>query len=109
VSRDGEDLKLWQSVDDTVSICWFNSLLDPVRFERQDEQGYVLMSATFGKPVDIGVTRLPTHLTVEVPASNQRIDIELRDPEVNPDLAENLFALRTPAGVKEIDIDGVTN
>jgi outer membrane lipoprotein-sorting protein len=109
VSRDGEDLKLWQSVDDTVSICWFNALLDPLRFERQDEEGHVLMRATFGEPVEIGATRLPTHLTLEVPASDQRIDIGLRDLEVNPDLAENLFALRTPAGVKEIDIDEVAH
>jgi outer membrane lipoprotein-sorting protein len=109
VSRDGENLKLWQSADDTVSICWFNALLDPVRFERHDEEGNVVMRATFGEPLEIGASRLPTHLTLEVPASDQRIDIELRDPEVNPDLGENLFALRTPAGVKEIDIDEVPN
>jgi hypothetical protein len=69
----------------------------------------VLMRATFGEPVGSDANRVPTHLTIEVPASNQRIDIELREPEVNPDLNENVFALRTPAGVKEIDIDEVTN
>jgi outer membrane lipoprotein-sorting protein len=109
VSRDGEDLKLWQDLDDRVSTYWFNALLDPVRFERQDEEGNVLLSATFGDPVQIGAIRLPTHLTFEVPASDQRIDIELRDPEVNPDLPDNLFVLRTPSGVKEVDIDEVTN
>jgi outer membrane lipoprotein-sorting protein len=109
VSRDGDDVKLWQDRDNQVSTYWFNALLDPVRFERQDNQGHVLLSATFGDSVQIGTVRLPTHLTLDVPVSEQRIDIELRDPEINPELPHNLFVLATPAGVTEVDIDEVTN
>jgi outer membrane lipoprotein-sorting protein len=67
------------------------------------------VGAAFSEPADIGGVRLATRLTVEVPASGQRIDIELRDPEVNPDLAESLFVLPTPPGVTEVDIDQVAN
>jgi len=108
-SRDGENTKIWQSLNGIVTACWFNDSLDPVRFELQDESGYVLVDATFGGYEEIGGIRMPARLTLEIPATSQRIDIELRDREPNPELADGLFELQPPPGVKEIDIDRVPN
>ena len=51
---------------------------------------------------------MPTRLGLELSAGQQRIDITLRDPEVNPTLTDALFALETPDGSKEIHLDGGT-
>jgi hypothetical protein len=51
--------------------------------------------------------RLPTLLDLELPPSRERIEIMLRDPEVNPVLARSVFALETPPGSREVDLDRV--
>ena len=50
--------------------------------------------------------RVPTQLGIELPPSQRRIDIALSETEVNPVLADAVFALETPAGSKEVDLDG---
>ena len=109
VSRDGGLLKLWQGTDEAVGVVWFDSALDPVRYERQDRQGYVTLRATFGGITAVEGIRLPTRLTVELPLSQQRVDIELREPELNPHLSNELFLLQTPPGSREIELDGEVN
>jgi hypothetical protein len=44
---------------------------------------------------------------LELPPSRERIEITLRDPEVNPVLARSVFALETPPGSREVDLDRV--
>ena len=44
----------------------------------------------------VGGVRLPAHISLELPPSGRRIDIDLRDPEVNPPLSNEIFALQTP-------------
>jgi hypothetical protein len=46
-------------------------------------------------------------LNLELPASRERFEITFRDPEVNPVLARSMFALETPSGSREIDLDRV--
>jgi len=108
-SEEGDEFELWQSVDDEVFVSWFSPLMDPVRYESRDNEGYVLVRATFGDFTRVQGIRLATHLTVEIPPSSRRVEMELREPEVNPDLPDRLFALQTPPGTTEVDIDRVLN
>lgn len=109
VSRDAGYTKLWQVDGDDVRVAWFGAALDPVQYEEQDTEGHVLVRATFGAYAEIDGVRLPTQLSVEVPPSQRGVDLEFREPEVNPSLADALFALETPPGSREIDLDQVVN
>ncbi len=107
VSRDDGHLQLWQADDGDVQVTWFGPGLEPVRYERRDGEGRVLLRATFGEYTEVGGVRVPTQLVFELPRSQRRIDIALRDPEVNPELSDAVFALRTPPGSVDVDLDQV--
>lgn len=105
VSEEDGQIKFWQSSASRVSVCWFNGQLDPLRFERQDDEGRVLMSATFRSRKEIAGRWLPTEVSIELPPSGQRIEIALQEAELNPALEEALFEIQAPPGVTEVDID----
>ena len=65
----------------------------------------VLLRATFGEYATIDGQRVPTQLGIELPPSQRRIEIALSETEVNPPLADAVFALETPAGSKVVDMD----
>jgi len=109
VSREDGQIKLWQHAGDDVQARWFTTTLDLARYEQQDEQGHVLLRATYTQYADVDGIRLPTQLRLELPATQRRVDIEFREPEVNPILADALFALETPPGSKEINLDQAVN
>lgn len=109
VSRDGIDVQLRQDGGTSARVLWFDAQLDPIRYEQHDANGRVLLRAEFGTYIDAGGVRLPTRLSLQTPAAQRRVDIELREPEVNPALAEALFALDTPRGSREVDLDQVVN
>jgi hypothetical protein len=46
-----------------------------------------------------------TQLGIELPPAGRRIDITLSETEVNPVLGAAIFALETPAGSREVDLD----
>ena len=54
---------------------------------------------------DFNGVRLPLQLSLETPATQRRVDIELREPEINPALDAMLFALDTPRGSRDVDLD----
>ena len=68
----------------------------------------MLLRATFGEYAAIDGVRIPTQLGIELPPAQRRLDIALSETEVNPVLADAVFALETPAGSKEVDLDQVT-
>ena len=109
VSRDEAHIKLWEERDGAVRVTWFTPELEPVRFEQHDDHGHVLLRATFAAYTAVDGVRLPTHIAVETPPTQRSVTIELSEPEVNPPLADTLFALETPQGSKEVDLDQVTN
>jgi len=108
-SREEGLLKLWQSKNDAVSVIWFDMALDPVRYEQHDSEGYVVVRAKFANVTEVQGARLPARLTIELPPSQRKVEIELLDPEINPELVGGLFALQTPPGSTEIDIDRVVH
>jgi len=109
VAAEGGRIRLWQEHNDRIQVTWFTPGLDPISFEEQDMHGHVLLRATFEGYTDVPGGRIPMLISLEQPTLERRIDIELRDPEVNPQLAETAFALETPPGNKEIDLDQVVN
>jgi outer membrane lipoprotein-sorting protein len=109
VSLDEGVVKLWQEAGGDIRVTWFGRDLNPIRYERRDSEGNVLLRAGFAEYVESGGASIPTRLLFELPLSQQRVEIELRDLEVNPVLADHLFALETPAGSKVVDLDQVVN
>jgi len=107
VSADDGGVELWQETGHVVRVGWFGPDLEPLRYEQRDAQGQVLLRATFGQYATIDGVRLPTQLGIELPSAQRRVDIDLTEPEVNPVLADALFAFETPAGSKEVDLDRV--
>jgi hypothetical protein len=106
VSRDAGQVRLFcDMTDGAARVIWFTPQLDPQRFEQWTPAGEVALRATFGQYTDINGLRLPLQLSLETPATQRRVDIELREPEVNPVLDQPLFALDTPRGSQEVDLD----
>lgn len=107
VSADGDTVELWQESDDVVRVLWLTPALEPLRYEQRAADGRVLLRATFGEYATIDGQRVATQLSLEMPAEQRRLDITLSEPEVNPALADTLFALQTPAGSTDVDLDQV--
>jgi outer membrane lipoprotein-sorting protein len=107
VSNSDQGIQLWQTAAGGAQVTWFTALLEPIRYEQRDEDGYVRLRATFDDYASVDGLRLPMLLNLELPASRERFEITFRDPEVNPVLARSMFALETPSGSREIDLDRV--
>ena len=105
VSRDAGQVRLFCDRGDGARVVWFTPQLDPDRFEQWSANGDVVLRARFAQYADIDGVRLPLHLSLETPSTQRRVDIELREPEVNPVLDDPLFALDTPRGSQEVDLD----
>lgn len=105
VSREDGYWKLWQNAAQGTYVTWFAAGLEPVRHERRDGEGRVLLRATFTNFAELDGHRLPVEVTIELPASQQRLEMALTDVEVNPVLGEALFGLETPSGSREVNLD----
>jgi outer membrane lipoprotein-sorting protein len=106
VSWDDGQVKLSQAVGERVHVTWFTDTLEPARYEQHDDHGTVLIRATFADYAPIAALRVPTRLDLDLPSSQQRLEIAFREPELNPPLPDSLFALATPSGSKVVDLDG---
>lgn len=108
VSEDDGAIKLWQPTDgDDAEAAWFSPGLEPLRYERHDGEGRVRLRTAFSGYTAIDGVRLPTVLAIELPADQRRIEIVLSETEVNPTLPDGVFALESPAGSREVDLDRV--
>lgn len=105
VSADQGLVELWQDTGRTVLVLWVSPQLEPQRYEQRANDGRVLLRATFGAYAAIDGVRVPTQLGIELPPAQRRIDIALSETEVNPPLPDTVFALETPAGSKEVNLD----
>jgi hypothetical protein len=105
VSADDGAVKLWQEGRGGTVATWFTTALEPVRYERHAVDGRVLLRTSFADYAPVDGLRIPMQLGIELPPSQRRIDIALSEPEVNPLLPEAVFALQTPAGSREVDLD----
>ena len=105
VSADDGAVELWQDSGRGVQVLWVSPELEPQRYEQRAGDGHVLLRATFGQYAAIDGVRIPTQLGIELPPLQRRLDIALADTEVNPVLADAVFALETPAGSKEVNLD----
>jgi outer membrane lipoprotein-sorting protein len=105
VSADDGAVELWQDTGRDVQVLWVTLALEPLRYEQRATDGRVLLRATFGEYIAIDGVRVPTRLGIELPPAQRRIEIALSDTEVNPPLPDAVFALETPAGSKEVNLD----
>jgi hypothetical protein len=105
VSADDGAVELWQDAGRTVEALWLTPGLEPLRYEQRAADGHVLLRATFAEYTAIDGVRVPTQLAIELPPAQRRLDIALTETEVNPPLADAVFALETPSGSKEVDLD----
>lgn len=107
VSSDAGRIKLWQETGSRVHVTWFTETLEPARYEQRDDEGHVLIRASFAEFAELERLRVPTRLAIDLPASQQRIDIALREPELNPPVPDSIFALAMPPGSTVVDLDRV--
>jgi hypothetical protein len=98
-------VKLWQEAGRRVHVTWFTETLEPARYEQRDDEGNVLIRASFAGFAEVERLRVPTRLDLDLPTSQRRIEIAFREPEVNPPLPDSLFALATPSGSTVVDLD----
>lgn len=91
--------------DGGARLTWFSAQLEPVRYEERDAAGAVRFRATYERYEDVDGIRLPLVVRFELPPSAQRIEVTLSDVELNPPLAGTAFALQTPAGSREVDLE----
>jgi outer membrane biogenesis lipoprotein LolB len=108
VSADDGAVELWQDSGRLVQVIWLSPELEPLRYEQRGDDGRVLLRATFGQYAALDGVRVPTQLGIELPPVQRRLDIALTETEVNPVLADAIFALETPEGSREVDLDQVT-
>ncbi len=106
VSVDGNAIRLRADRRDGAEVIWLSPELDPLRYETQDADGRVRLRATFGGWTAIDGVRVPTQVGFEMPASQRRLAVTLRDIEVNPSLPATVFALVTPADSREVQLEG---
>ena len=90
-------------------VAFSGSPLVPVAVEELDRANALLWRAEFGEYELVDGTRVPHSIHFELPHQNERVDIELQSPELNPTLAQTLFALTTPPGSEEVRLDGVAD
>ena len=107
VSADDGAVELWQEIGPAVQVAWFTPALELLRYEQRDGDGRVLLRTTFDQYATIDGVRVATQLGIELPPASRRIDITFSETEVNPVLTDAVFALETPAGSREVDLDRV--
>ncbi len=106
VASDGQTLAVRQRTPDGgTRITWYSEALEPLRYEERDAADAVAFRTTYEAWGPVDGVRLPHQVQFELPASARRIAITLSDIEVNPPLAGTVFALPTPSGSREVDLE----
>lgn len=106
VSVDGAAIELWRgTADGGARVVWYSPALLPQRYEEQDRDGRVRLRAAYDGYASIDGVEVATQLHIELPPSQQRIELTLSDVEVNPALGAAVFALQTPDGSAVVDLD----
>jgi outer membrane lipoprotein-sorting protein len=73
---------------------------DPVGWNLFDRSGQVILSVVWAGHRKIGDARLPMEIHVEMPQKGNRLDLRLKDPEVNVPVPEDRFRLTIPPGTE---------
>ena len=106
VSLDNGAIELWRAArGGGAHVVWYAPDLLPLRYEEQDGDGRVRLRAAYDGYTTVDGVAVATQLHIELPLSQQRIDVTLSEVEVNPVLADGVFALQTPAGSAVVDLD----
>jgi outer membrane lipoprotein-sorting protein len=105
VSADGGLLRYTQVDRAHSRSAWFDGDLQLQRYESVARSGDIDVRASFAEYQSVDGVAVATRLTLELPASGERIEIALRDPEVNPAVPDSLFTLVVPADSREVDLD----
>lgn len=79
----------------------------PTRWERFDENGTLELSAAFGDYVATQAGWFPRAILLESPLQQKKLSMRYQEPEINPNLAEELFTQRIPAHAQEVPIEAV--
>ncbi|MFN8643191.1 MAG: DUF4292 domain-containing protein [Candidatus Binatia bacterium] len=107
VTVDADAIELWHgTADGGARVAWYSAALAPLRYEERDRDGAVRLRAAWDGYAAIDGVPVATQLQIELPPSQQRIAIALSEVEVNPPLADGVFAFQTPAGSSVVDLDG---
>ncbi|MBX3025099.1 DUF4292 domain-containing protein [bacterium] len=106
VSLDGGAIELWRgTADGGARVVWYAPSLLPLRYEERDRDGRVHLRAVYDGYAAVDGIDVATQLRLELPQSQQRIEIALSDIEVNPTLGNGVFALQTPDGSAVVELD----
>jgi outer membrane biogenesis lipoprotein LolB len=106
VSLDGGAIELWRgTADGGARVAWYSPALLPLRYEEQDRDGHVRLRAAYDGYTVVDGVQIATQLHIELPPTQQRIDVTLSDVEVNPTLGDAVFALQTPDGSAVVNLD----
>jgi outer membrane biogenesis lipoprotein LolB len=106
ISLDDGAIELWRgAADGGARVAWYSPALLPLRYEERDRDGRVVLRAAYDAYTTVDGVPVASGLHIELPPSQQRIDITLSDVEVNPALPDAVFALPTPDGTVVVNLD----
>jgi hypothetical protein len=77
----------------------------PVKWERTGPGGSNQLNALFADFFSSPAGPFPLRVTFDAPAQETRLEIRYREPEINVELAANLFSQEKPVNAKEIPIE----
>ena len=87
------------------TITFDSNLGVPTKWERFGPTGASQLSAIFADFSSSTAGPFPLRISFEARAEETRLEIRYREPEINVELAANLFSQEKPANAKEIPIE----
>jgi hypothetical protein len=89
------------------TITFDSALGVPTKWERAGPTGTSQLSALFADFFSSPAGPFPLRVSFEARAEETRLEIRYREPEINVELAANLFSQEKPANAKEIPIESL--
>jgi hypothetical protein len=89
------------------TISFDSNVKLPVKWERSGPGGAGQLSALFADFSSAPPGLFPLRITFEARAEETRLEIRYREPEINVELAPDLFTQQKPAQAKEIPIESL--
>ncbi|MGH7845239.1 MAG: hypothetical protein ACREQW_08725 [Candidatus Binatia bacterium] len=89
------------------TITFDSTLGVPIMWERATATGTSQLSALFADFFSSPAGPFPLRISFEARADETRLEIRYREPEINVELAANLFSQEKPANAKEIPIESL--
>ncbi len=85
--------------------AYFRDIQTPAAYREVDRDGHTTIEAVYDDIDDSGAMPIARRITVRFPATQESLEISMKDPEINPALSSRLFSITPPANTREIDLD----